>query len=93
MKVDERPISGIHCPGCGSGKSRVVDSRDEPAKQARRRRHQCLVCDRRYTTYEITAEEYRKLETIRVDLTKFDVVIATLRAIKVQFGSNNGHSR
>lgn len=42
----------MKCPFCGSIDSRVVDSRDTEAGDAIRRRRECLVCERRFTTYE-----------------------------------------
>ena len=40
------------CPFCTSDESKVVDSRDSESGDAIRRRRECLVCERRYTTYE-----------------------------------------
>jgi transcriptional repressor NrdR len=40
----------MHCPYCGHGDSKVVDSRD--SEEAIRRRRQCLSCGERFTTYE-----------------------------------------
>jgi len=42
----------MRCPYCASEESRVVDSRESEAGDAIRRRRECLVCERRYTTYE-----------------------------------------
>jgi transcriptional repressor NrdR len=42
----------MRCPFCNSDDSKVVDSRDSEAGDAIRRRRECLVCERRYTTYE-----------------------------------------
>lgn len=42
----------MRCPFCSSEESRVVDSRDSEAGDAIRRRRECSVCERRYTTYE-----------------------------------------
>ena len=42
----------MRCPFCTSEESKVVDSRDSEAGDAIRRRRECLVCERRYTTYE-----------------------------------------
>lgn len=40
----------MRCPYCGSGQSRVIDTRD--AGQGTRRRRECQGCGRRFTTYE-----------------------------------------
>ncbi len=42
----------MRCPYCASEESKVVDSRDSESGDAIRRRRECLVCARRYTTYE-----------------------------------------
>lgn len=66
-----RPFSGVHCVKCGS-----IDSRNHEVGNARRRRHQCNNCGYRYTTYEVPAEEYEKLQTIKMDVSQIDSVIA-----------------
>lgn len=40
------------CPYCQSPRDKVVDSRGAEGGAAIRRRRECLVCSRRYTTYE-----------------------------------------
>ena len=51
----------MSCPRCGSiERHDVVDSRPEE-KMVRRRRH-CHACDTRFTTYEVSAFDYRKVE-------------------------------
>jgi len=42
----------LRCPFCTSEESKVVDSRDSESGDTIRRRRECLVCERRYTTYE-----------------------------------------
>ena len=42
----------MKCPYCSDDKSRVIDSRDTADGRAIRRRRECLVCRRRFTTYE-----------------------------------------
>jgi transcriptional repressor NrdR len=42
----------MRCPFCGQVEDRVVDSRETQDAQATRRRRECLVCGRRFTTYE-----------------------------------------
>jgi transcriptional regulator NrdR family protein len=86
----------MRCPKCQSDNgSRVIDSRDHPEGEFRRRRHACGNCGERFTTYEITAAEYDKIKALEIDTAKFDDVIAALRSIKVQFGENlnNGSSK
>ncbi len=42
----------MKCPYCNSRDTKVTDSRDTDEGAAIRRRRQCLVCNRRFTTYE-----------------------------------------
>lgn len=42
----------MRCPFCKKDKDRVVDSRSSDAGRTIRRRRLCLVCNRRFTTYE-----------------------------------------
>ncbi len=42
----------MHCPYCGAGDSKVIDSRLVDAGAGVRRRRECLACRRRFTTYE-----------------------------------------
>lgn len=84
---------GLGCPRCGRGNSAVIDSRDSLSGKSRRRRHECLHCGQRFTTYEITATEYERVKAIRIDVAQLDTTIATLRAVKAQFGETNGHAK
>ena len=43
----------MKCPFCGDQESKVVDSRHSDDGLSIRRRRECLVCQRRFTTYEI----------------------------------------
>jgi transcriptional repressor NrdR len=40
------------CPFCGHMEDKVIDSRESKEGDAVRRRRQCLLCEKRYTTYE-----------------------------------------
>ena len=42
----------VRCPVCGDQESTVVDSRHSEDGLSIRRRRECLVCQRRFTTYE-----------------------------------------
>lgn len=42
----------MKCPYCSQPESKVVDSRDSDTGEAIRRRRECLVCHKRFTTYE-----------------------------------------
>ena len=43
----------MKCPFCGHSESRVVDSRPTEEGATIRRRRECLLCQKRFTTYEI----------------------------------------
>jgi transcriptional repressor NrdR len=42
----------MKCGQCGSGDTKVIESRDVDASQAVRRRRACVMCGHRFTTYE-----------------------------------------
>jgi transcriptional repressor NrdR len=44
------------CPFCGHREDRVIDSRESKEGDVIRRRRQCVVCERRFTTYERSDE-------------------------------------
>ena len=56
----------MQCPFCGQDKDKVVDSRSSEGGRVVRRRRECLVCSRRYTTYE------RPEEALRITVVKKD---------------------
>ena len=53
----------MKCPFCNAENTRVIDSRPADDAFSIRRRRQCDVCDRRFTTYE-------KIETIPLIIIK-----------------------
>jgi transcriptional repressor NrdR len=55
----------MKCPFCGKDNDRVVDSRSASDGELIRRRRECLVCGRRYTTYEVI--EQTRLRVIKKD--------------------------
>jgi transcriptional repressor NrdR len=56
----------VRCPFCKEDQDRVVDSRSSEAGRVIRRRRQCLLCKRRFTTYEKTGESF-KLHVVKKD--------------------------
>jgi transcriptional repressor NrdR len=56
----------VRCPFCKADSDKVVDSRSSDAGRVIRRRRQCLVCRRRFTTYEKVGESF-KLYVIKKD--------------------------
>lgn len=72
----------MRCPYCDSQDTKVVDSRLADEGRAIRRRRECLVCGRRYTTFE-RAEEVPLLVVKRSgDEEPFDIekIVAGLRS-------------
>jgi transcriptional repressor NrdR len=49
-------VRGVRCPACDADDDKVIDSRAADAGTAVRRRRECLVCGRRFTTYERVEE-------------------------------------
>ncbi len=49
----------MKCPYCGHLKSKVLDSRSADGGSKTRRRHECLNCSKRFTTYECIEEPKR----------------------------------
>lgn len=56
----------MRCPFCKEDRDRVVDSRSSDGGRVIRRRRQCLVCKRRFTTYEKIGESF-KLYVVKKD--------------------------
>ncbi len=55
----------MKCPFCGDDNTRVIDSRPAEDNSSIRRRRQCDVCGKRFTTYE-------KVETVPIMIVKKD---------------------
>ena len=55
----------MKCPFCGEENTKVIDSRTAEENNSIRRRRQCEVCGKRFTTYE-------KVETIPLIIIKKD---------------------
>ena len=58
----------MRCPFCGHPDSKVIDSRASEDGNAIRRRRECLVCQKRFTTYERIEEA--PLIVIKKDLRR-----------------------
>ena len=56
----------MRCPFCKEDSDKVVDSRSSEGGRVIRRRRQCLLCRRRFTTYERIGENV-KLSVIKKD--------------------------
>ena len=72
----------MRCPFCKEDRDKVVDSRSSDSGRIIRRRRQCLVCKRRFTTYEKIGESF-KLYVVKKDESRIpydrDKVVAGLQ--------------
>jgi len=59
----------VRCPFCKEDRDRVIDSRSSDSGRIIRRRRHCLVCKRRFTTYEKAGESF-KLYVIKKDKSR-----------------------
>lgn len=69
----------MKCPYCGNYNTRVIDSRPADDGSSIRRRRECDVCGRRFTTYE-------KVETLPVIVIKKDENRETYDRSKIEGG-------
>jgi transcriptional repressor NrdR len=56
----------LRCPFCKEDKDKVIDSRSSEGGRVIRRRRACLLCEKRFTTYEKIGEGF-KLNVIKKD--------------------------
>ncbi|MHC4244018.1 MAG: transcriptional regulator NrdR [Planctomycetota bacterium] len=56
----------MKCPFCKENRDKVIDSRSSEGGRVIRRRRQCLVCEKRFTTYEKVGESF-KLFVVKKD--------------------------
>jgi len=72
----------VRCPFCKEDKDKVIDSRSSEGGRVIRRRRQCLVCSKRFTTYEKIGESF-KLNVVKKDGSRVpydrDKVVAGLQ--------------
>ena len=67
------------CPYCGEENTKVIDSRPAEENNAIRRRRQCEVCKKRFTTYE-------KVESIPLIVIKKDNIREPYDRSKIEAG-------
>ena len=75
----------MECPNCGKTDNKVIDSRLSKDGIVIRRRHRCLICSSRFTTYEAT--EDRLLPFLVTKNVERDPTVTNLKAI-LSFLSN-----
>ena len=56
----------MRCPFCKEDRDRVIDSRSSDGGRVIRRRRQCMLCKKRFTTYEKIGESF-KLSVVKKD--------------------------
>ena len=66
----------MKCPGCGHPKSMVIDSRPAADGSSIRRRRECELCQKRFTTYE-------NIETLPLIVIKKDLSRETFDRNKI----------
>jgi transcriptional regulator NrdR family protein len=69
----------MQCPSCRH-QAYVINSREE--ENRRYRRYRCRTCDARFTTYEITAEEYERLQSVKVNIGAIRGAIQALQVVE-----------
>ncbi|MFA5251334.1 MAG: transcriptional regulator NrdR [Phycisphaerae bacterium] len=74
----------MRCPFCKEDHDRVVDSRSSDTGRIIRRRRQCLVCKKRFTTYEKIGEGFKlcvvKKDGSRVPYDRDKIVVGLQKA-------------
>lgn len=74
----------MRCPFCKEDRDKVIDSRSSDNGRAIRRRRQCLVCKRRFTTYERIGENLKlfvvKKDNSRVPYDKGKIISGLQKA-------------
>lgn len=69
----------MKCPFCGEENTRVIDSRPADDNNSIRRRRQCDICGKRFTTYE-------KVEAIPLVVIKKDLIREPYDRSKIESG-------
>ena len=74
----------MRCPFCKEDKDKVVDSRSSDSGRVIRRRRQCLLCKKRFTTYEKIGESFKlyvvKKDNIRVPYDREKLIVSLQKA-------------
>ena len=74
----------MKCPFCKEDRYRVIDSRSSDGGRVIRRRRQCLMCKRRFTTYEKIGESFKlwvvKKDRSRVPYDRDKIIVGLQKA-------------
>ncbi|MCR5837129.1 MAG: transcriptional regulator NrdR [Lachnospiraceae bacterium] len=60
----------MKCPYCGEENTKVIDSRSADDSTAIRRRRECVICGKRFTTYEKVESDTIPLFVVKKDDTR-----------------------
>lgn len=72
----------MRCPSCDAMESRVLDSRDSSDGLTIRRRRECQVCSRRFTTFESIQLQVVKRSGVRELFNRDKVIVGVRKACK-----------
>lgn len=73
------------CPSCKRpGRAKIIDSRARPDGSVRRR-HRCLICGCRFTSIEVSFEEFERLQIRAREMSILPSLIKGLRALADKF--------
>lgn len=79
-----KTIYKMRCPFCKEDQDRVIDSRSSDGARVIRRRRLCLICKRRFTTYERIGESFKlyvvKKDRSRVPYDRDKVIVGLQKA-------------
>ena len=70
----------MKCPKCGSAEYKVIDSRI--TEETVRRRRECLKCGNRWSTAEISIDEYRRLSAVLKILVDLERIVNKFKALE-----------
>jgi len=65
------------CPCCGGGKAKVYDSRVRDSMGTIWRRRKCPACSHTWSTYEIGAAEYERIEAMSAAIERLRLALDT----------------
>lgn len=77
----------IRCPSCSATDNRAIDSRPVSNGEIVRRRRLCLKCKHRWTTIEISAQEYERRSGLH---TNFPAMLKACQTLLVSMQKELG---
>lgn len=87
-RISEKLNNILVCNSCNSDTT-VYDSRE--IEGVRRRYRRCIACGKRFTTYEVSEEDFKRLSECFEDKPDvFELAIQSIREIQAITGGVNG---